>query len=70
MHMKPAKFRFGSVSHAVIATLLSRSLICTRLAIAGDAMDEDDAEKSRKAKNVILIQTDHELGRAEEEGSE
>ena len=70
MQKKPAKFRFGSVSHAVIATLLSLSLICTRLAIAGDAMDAEHTEKSRKAKNVILIQTDHELGRADAEGGE
>lgn len=54
----------------VIVTLLSVMILLYRFVIGGDAAESDDAEKTKKAKNVILIQTDHELGRADEEGSE
>ena len=55
---------------AIIAVILSVSLLFSRFCVGGSAAETADAENRKKAKNVILIQTDHELGRADEDKSE
>ena len=71
MHKEIVRSRsIKSASTTLIAVLLSVSLIVSRFAIGGDAVDADSMEKNKKAKNVILIQTDHELSRADEDKSE
>lgn len=55
---------------AFVAVVLSLSLLFSRISVSGSEAETDGGEKQKKAKNVILIQTDHELGRADEDKSE
>jgi len=49
-----------------VAVLLSAVMIVYRSVLGVNAEEAAEAEKSKKAKNVILIQTDHEMGRGDE----
>ena len=55
-----------AVSMTLAVSVLSASLLFSRFSVA----DAEETEKEKKAKNVIMIQTDHELGRADEDKNE
>ncbi len=66
---KIKKLLFGKVQTTVfVASFIALMVMVSRFTDA-EAVEAEEA-KEKKAKNIIIIQTDHELGRADEEGSE